>query len=505
MKLMLKIAWRNILRHKGKSLVIGVILFLGAFLMTIGNGVISGMDAGIKSNIVNAFLGDIVIISDKQKTDNVLFSFMGTAVEPVNTYKQIKEVLLKQDGIDRFMPMGKNLAMTLRNDDNTPGFVYLIGIDVNAYQKMFPDNLSPLEGRLLKPGEKGIMVPTFAREEYYKMSNIWLVPEGGSLIKANVNKELLKDFENVVVDSSIVLMGMNETNSSTDIRYNVKGIARYHALNTIFGHFCITDIESYRECLGYFSAAENAVEVPKEEQRLLASEGTDLDSLFSDSALMVSNERNTAVKRVSSNAVKKPADVEDGTYNLVLVKLKDGVSRSAVLENLNRALKDAGTGTRAISWNKAAGPIGSMTTIIKSALFLFVTFLFIVAIIIIINTLTMAALERTAELGMMRAIGARKGFIGGMFLGETGILSFLFGGAGIICGIVVVNIIPLLKITSANDMVQLLYGGDVFHPLLRVPDIALTVLQLLIVTVLAALYPIKVARNITPLDAISRD
>ena len=41
MNLIIKISWRNIMRHKGKSIVIRVILFLGALLMTVGNGVIS--------------------------------------------------------------------------------------------------------------------------------------------------------------------------------------------------------------------------------------------------------------------------------------------------------------------------------------------------------------------------------------------------------------------------------------------------------------------------------
>ena len=106
---------------------------------------------------------------------------------------------------------------------------------------------------------------------------------------------------------------------------------------------------------------------------------------------------------------------------------------------------------------------------------------------------------------MMRAVGARKSFIGGMFLGETAILSTLFGGAGILTGILAVKLIPLFKITSDNDMVQILYGGDVFHPLLGAPDIVLTLVQLAAVTVLAALYPVSVARGITPLDAISKD
>jgi putative ABC transport system permease protein len=136
---------------------------------------------------------------------------------------------------------------------------------------------------------------------------------------------------------------------------------------------------------------------------------------------------------------------------------------------------------------------------------MFVMFLFFVAIIIIVNTLSMAALERTTEIGMMRAVGAKKGFISRMFLAETAMLSFVFGGAGITAGIIVVRILAMLNITSANDMVQLLFGGDTFHPLLTVMDLFLTVIQLTIVTLIAVAYPTRVARSITPLDAVQRE
>jgi ABC-type lipoprotein release transport system permease subunit len=63
MSLAFTIAWRNLWRHRGKSIVIGVILFLGALLMTVGNGLISGMEKGLAENIVNSFTGDIVVIS----------------------------------------------------------------------------------------------------------------------------------------------------------------------------------------------------------------------------------------------------------------------------------------------------------------------------------------------------------------------------------------------------------------------------------------------------------
>ena len=503
MKLVLTIAWRNILRHKGKSLVIGVILFTGAFLMTVGNGVISGMAAGIEKNIINGFMGDIVLISDAQKSDNILLNMMGSSIEPITTYKKIKEILGTQPYVRRFLPVGKNLAMLLDESSATPGYAYLLGVDFAEYRKMFPANFSVIEGAYPAPGKRALLVPTFARDEFYDFYNIWFLPEGGGVVKENLKKEALGNIKSLAVSTSVVMMGMTSgINTTNDIRFPIKGIVKYGALNQIFGHFCLVDIESYRECLGYFTAADMAAQVPKEEKKLLGMEVSDLDSLFGGD-MVVSDYK--AGPRLKAAPVAAAKTAEDGVYNAVFIKLNDGVAYKGALADLNRALSEGKTEVRAVPWNKASGPMGGMALIIKSALFLFVTMLFCVAVIIIVNTLTMSALERASEIGMMRAIGAHKTFIGGMFLGETAILSAVFGGGGIIAGIAAVRIIPLLKITTANDMLQLLYGGNFFNPLLSLSDIGLTVFQLVAVTVIAALYPMRVAVKITPLDAISRD
>jgi len=134
-----------------------------------------------------------------------------------------------------------------------------------------------------------------------------------------------------------------------------------------------------------------------------------------------------------------------------------------------------------------------------------VLLLFFVATIIIMNTLSINALERTEEFGMMRAVGARKGFITRMFLSETVALSAVFGGAGILIGAVVAWIIHPLGISSGNsEILELLFGGEVFQPTLGVGGIAGGIVALGVVTVLAVLYPLVVARRITPLDAINR-
>ncbi len=508
MKLIITIAWRNIFRHKGKSLVIGSILFLGALLMTIGNGVTSGMDKGLEKTIIESFSGDIVIVSDKQESDNVFLSMMGKAVEPLYNYKEIRSALDGQDDIAAVLPMGKNAAMALNDKEGNPGFAFLLGVDYKQFGEFFPDNFKYIEGKPVVDNERVVLVPSKMREDFHGFSNIWLTAEGDSLHKANLSEEAKKDSSTLILQDYAIFMGMNDNNSTTDVRLPVRGIVKYRALNHILGHFIIMDIESYRECLGYFSA-QDIVEVASDKKEILENEN--LDDLFESGDMFVKNSSRATNNlsagdlKVETKTTSEKTDLDAGAFNMVLVMLNDHSSIDKKVNELNDLFKSKNIAARAVTWKKAMGMIGSMAALIKSALFVFVMMLFVVAIIIIVNTLSMAAIERTTEIGMMRAIGAHKSFISKMFIAETAALSAVFGGCGIVAGIFAVRILALFKFTSDNDMVQLFFGGDSFHPLLTGGDIFLAVFQLILVTLIAVVYPVRLARGITPLDAISRD
>lgn len=512
MSLIIKIAWRNILRHRGKSIIIGVILFLGALLMTAGNGVISGMNAGLQRNVVEGFTGDVVLVSEKQESDNVFMEFMGKAVEPINNYKQIDSTLQTISLVTKWLPVGKNFAMALNEDGGLADGVFILGVNMKQYRDFFGDNLKLIEGRMLGDNEPGVLVPTGWRKTFAEYYNIIFSPEGATLDTSTLGKDVNAHRSTMTIRNSVVYMGMSADNATTDIRAPVRGIIKYRSLNTIWGQFPIVDIESYRECQGYFSAMAQTAEVAPETQELLDKTDDDLDAMFSDDDMIVSNEVAEKPKELAAGSLRLEkdvyegnADLDAGTFNLILVRLVENRNPKRTIDELNKVLEEKNLGIRAISWKKATGMIGSMAGLIKSSLFVFVMLLFFVAIIIIINTLSMAAIERTTEIGMMRAVGARKGFIRKMFLGETAMLSAVFGGAGIAVGLIIVNIVASLNITTDNDMVQLLYGGDTFRPLMSLIDIALAILQLVIVTLVAVVYPIRIAGNITPLNAITRE
>ena len=487
---------------------------MGSLIMTLGNGVIAGMEHGLQKNIVSGFTGDIVIISEKQETDNVLFTVMGKAIEPIYNFPDIKKMLLQRRYIDKFLPAGRDMAMILNEEGGAPGFAFLLGVDFGKYEEMFPHNMKPIEGRLLKDNERGAIIPTDARKEFYDYMGLWYLPSNEKFNVKNF-KEVIKeepDMNNIKIKDSIIFLGYSDKNTTQDIRLDVKGIVKFNALNTIFGHYNIVDIESFRECLGFFSGAFRQVNLSEEKKKILEMENENLDELFSEGVIAGKNEKTAApiqtdlkLTPIISPPSDSDIDKESGAYNVVFVKLNKGISLENGLKKINRDLKENNLKSRAVSWKKAFGFLGSMAIVIKGALMGFVMLIFLVAIIIIVNTLTMAAIERTTEIGMMRAIGARKSFIGTMFLGETGILTVIFGGAGIIVGIIVVKIIPFFNITSDNDMVQLLFGGDSLFPILSVSDIFITTAQLFFVTTIAVLYPLKIAKGITPLEAIARD
>lgn len=498
--LILKIAWRNLWRHRGQSFVVGTILCLGALILTLGNGVVSGMEQGLRKTIVQAFTGDVVVIPADHEGDNVFIEMMGKTLSTLGDFKALDSALQKDDRVEATLPIGKNMAMLLNEEDAAPSFLYLMGVDFERYRRMFPENMKVIEGEFPHPGKPGLLLPTGERKEIRDQSGVWFVPADGR-----------RPAGDAAVRSSMVLMGFNEDNSSTDIRLDVTGVFRYKALNTIFGSFVLADIESYREALGYTRASERQAAPVSARDSALFSGAENLDALFSGDSLIVAASAVGATTAAGPMDAARPDsanrkfDLDAGAYNLVLVRLRPGADAGRALAGINETLRAGNLPARAVSWQQALGPVGSMASLIKGALFAFVAFLFVVAIIIIVNTLNMAILERIPEIGMMRAIGARKGFIGWMFVAETAVLAFVFGGLGILLGIGAVVILASLNLSSGNDILQLLFGGDTFHPVILASDLFLAAGQLVLVTFAAALYPLFVARGVTPLDAVYKE
>lgn len=523
-----KIAWRNIWRHKGKSLVIGTILFLGALLMTVGNSVINGAKQGLQDNMINRFIGHLVIKPSDQKQDEVFTGGMA-ALKILPDYIGIKEILNEQPNVSGFVPMTRGSASIL-NPDGNAGQVFVFGVDFDSYQSTFLHNIIPVEGRLLEGNSKGIIISQETREQIYDRQNFWVVPQGlkkeetalysnphtygqFDVNEPKIIEEAQKaDRENKLKTvENLIIMGFGSSSFGNDIRIPVKGILKFEKLNELWNNVAFMDIESYRDAFGYISAANQVVKLSDQQKELMNTDSDSMDDLFGSDEIVTAT--STTAVSINLNILKqdrvepeKSVDTDQGAYNFVTVKLAQKVNLTSAQKQLQQAFDKAGMSVEVITWESAIGTMAQFMSIGQSALSVFVMFIFFVAIIIIMNTLSMAAMERVTEIGMMRAVGAQKWFISKMFVLETFFLSFVFGGAGIIIGAIVSVFLASLGIpVTGNRMLSLMFASDTFNPVISLPTLISGVIQLGVVTILAVLYPLFIARKITPLEAIARD
>ena len=146
----LKIAWRSLLRHKAKSIIIGTILFLAAFIMTLGNATAIGMRRGVEENMVRSFTGHIILVSSEETKDNVLFTPMAKPLKILKDYDKIKSLLDKQDYIKDFLPMTRGGVAILGGQQMS--FMLTFGCNFDDFQRVFGNPVSPVEGKLLHNG-----------------------------------------------------------------------------------------------------------------------------------------------------------------------------------------------------------------------------------------------------------------------------------------------------------------------------------------------------------------
>ncbi len=509
-----KIAWRNLWRHRGKSLVIGVILFLGAFLMTIGNGLVDGAKEGMKQNLINRFAGHVILVSSSEKKNSIFFT--NKSVKIVPDYPAVKQLLEQQEFVQDFLPMGRGMALFLSEGsadaaiDEEHVDMVVFGVNFDDYQRMFLNNIVSEEGRLFKNNEHGAIISTGMRERIFENQEYWMLPEGGEVVEASLTEDARKERAALKLKRDLVLLGIGGENLETDIRLPVTGIFKFNALNKALGGGVIfMDIESFRQCFGYVTAADKAVALTQAQTDALTAESE--DDLFSGGDVVVESEATAAAYNLEAmqqetTRQKTTVNLDEGAFNLVSVKFKPGVSVEDGQQRLQAAIDAAGAKVKILTWQQSAGEIAQFATMTQGALHVFVLLIFFVAIIIIMNTLSMAAIERAAEIGMMRAIGARKGFISKMFFAETALLAFFFGGLGMLAGVLGIQIVNALRISTAgNEMLNLLFSADTVQPMASWWGLAFGVFEIGVVTLLAMIYPTRVATKITPLEAISRD
>lgn len=179
-------------------------------------------------------------------------------------------------------------------------------------------------------------------------------------------------------------------------------------------------------------------------------------------------------------------------YSQVKVVTKD----QSDLTKVRRQIEAQGYLTRSVA--DTVSQINSLFATIRIVLAMLGTVALTVAALGMFNTLTVSLLERTREVGLMKAMGMKSSEIEELFLTESMIMG-LFGGLfGILLGFVVGKLLGLLL--SIFAIIKGVGFVDVAY--IPLPFLLLVVGLSLIVGVMTGFYPARRATKISALNAL---
>ena len=186
-----------------------------------------------------------------------------------------------------------------------------------------------------------------------------------------------------------------------------------------------------------------------------------------------------------------------GNYEALYVRLKDLHELPAV----RKRLKDMGFTVFALA--DQLQEIRQGFVLIDTALGAIGTIALIVAALGIINTMVMSILERTREIGVMKAVGASESQIKTIFFIEAGCIGILGGLFGVGLGWTVsrlANWVANIWVSRQGGP-----GGGIEFFSLPLWLIGGAILFSLLVSLLAGLYPAMRAARVNPVEALRHD
>jgi ABC-type lipoprotein release transport system permease subunit len=328
----------------------------------------------------------------------------------------------------------------------------------------------------------------------------------------------------VRVGDTLVIKAFTKSGYVQSVRLRVYGTFAFAGLekSTLAGGLNLMDMVSFRELYGFLTT-----EKEKEIQALKAAAGArDVDRNRAEEELFGAKQDAKTVEASVTPGLPKeeltgvagrlrredlvdrlydPNELERGVVLNAAVILKDPRTLEQTMKDIEAAGAKAGLPLKAISWQKASGLVGQFVTMMRAILFTAVLIIFVVALVIINNALVMATLERVAEIGTLRAVGAQRRFVLAMLILEALVVGVLFGAVGAFVGGAAVAIIGKVGIPAANDIFFFFFSGPRLHPTLGAGNLVGALAIVFVVSALSSFYPGWLAMRVTPRQAMATE
>ncbi len=480
---------KNLLRNKRKTFVLGLLIATTSLLVFVMNAIFERTNTGLKSLFVQELTGTYLIAENSEKINSIFGYEMPLVseyepVEQLQAFLPISEKLAQYEDALAYTPIISAAArLQVAGERNT---VPLFGIDTESYFNVFQNiHIEKGDIDLLSPGNKGIFL--------------------NSSLADSIEQDSGRPLE---IGESIQLT--TYSNGSFRIRKGVfAGVHSYSSSSEPFDKVVLCDPQLLRELLNYSNATD--LDANTEDASLMATE-ENLDDLFSDfSSDFEITEEKTGEEVLDSidNLFASTADNEIDfssiiTWSFISITPKKDVSDQKIKNILEEdVLLD--TDVQVMYWKTSAGLSAQAPMALQTAVGIGMGFIIIGAVLVIMNGLLLSVLERTNEIGTMRAIGASNSFIKRLYSTELMILILSFTIIGILLGFVICMIMQAYPIILSNSFLITLFGSQELIPLVSTQLIGIQLLVSVCIAFSAWQYPVALALSVEPAKILGKN
>ncbi len=197
-----------------------------------------------------------------------------------------------------------------------------------------------------------------------------------------------------------------------------------------------------------------------------------------------------------------------GAVNAIQIKVKPNVRIDMMAEKLQLALdKLKPMFFRVSTWEQKQGPLLGAVAIEQSILNILLFFIIAVAGFGILAIFSMIVVEKTRDIGVMKALGASTSGIRGIFLGYGLLLGAVGSGVGMAIGLVFVHYIneierALSQVTHRRVFDDTIYYFDKIPTAVEPFTVFWIVLGALLIAVGASVWPAQRAAHLHPVRAL---
>jgi putative ABC transport system permease protein len=465
--LTLKIALRYLLRRKVRMGMIGLLVVLGTMIIILGETFSLSARFFSRESIINYFTGDCILYSARSKEKPSPFAFT-TPLPIIAGADRIMDWLEKNPRVDRHVAITQNyglLSIEKRGLKSELPFIFY-AVDPLKYRAAFP-NISMVKGAFYASDggpPAGVVLSRLQVEVYAK--NYSVATEVGD---------------------RVTLLSLTEGGSVNALSSNIIGVYEPKRYKNVFNYINFLDIDSYSRLYNFTGVDSSSL--PEGFNAALATNSD--DAIFGLAGRQDFKELETD-KLVSAQLTGS---------TMIAVKLK----RHGDVGALSAELAKRGFEVKVASWREASGFFASIADAVQSVIYGATFLIFLIVVFILMNTLIISVLERSSEVGTLRALGGEKGFIISIFVCEALLLNgaaALVGMAASAAAIIAVagsGGVPLPEI-----MAQYLTGGGQLSLIVSPRPFIEALGLILVVSLCATIYPVSVANAITPLKAMEQ-